>query len=249
MANKVVVITGGSRGIGAATALLSAKSGYSVAVNYLENDQRAQQIIDQIKSRGGSAMAIKADVADEKQVVEMFQIVDQELGPLDALVNNAGILAPISQVQNIDATRIRKLFDVNVVGSFLCAREAISRMSTECGGRGGSIINLSSGAARLGGANEYVDYAASKAAIDTFTMGLAKELANQNIRVNAVRAGFIQTEMHDSVGGSARFAQLQHTIAMQRVGQPEEIAEGILWLLSDKASYCTGTILDITGGR
>ena len=246
---KVVLITGGSRGIGAATAVLLAQHGYRVAVNYREKEGHAKRVVNKINSDGGAAIAIQADVSNESEVAEMFNQLDDRLGTISALVNNAGILAPLARVQDIDAHRIRKLFDINVVGSFVCAREAILRMSTENGGTGGTIINLTSGAARLGAANDYVDYAASKAAIDTFTIGLAKEVANQGIRVNAVRAGFIKTDMHDSVGGSKRFAQVKNTIPMERVGMPEEIAESIYWLLSDKSSYCTGTILDATGGR
>ena len=246
---KVVLITGGSRGIGAATAVLLAQHGYRVAVNYRERESHAKRVVNKINSDGGAAIAIQADVSNESEVAEMFNQLDDRLGTISALVNNAGVLAPLARVQDIDAHRIRKLFDVNVVGSFVCAREAILRMSTENGGTGGTIINLTSGAARLGAANDYVDYAASKAAIDTFTIGLAKEVANQGIRVNAVRAGFIKTDMHDSVGGSKRFAQVKNTIPMERVGMPEEIAESIYWLLSDKSSYCTGTILDATGGR
>ena len=246
---KVVLITGGSRGIGAATAVLLAQHGYRVAVNYREREGHAERVVNKINSDGGAAIAVQADVSNESEVAEMFNQLDDRLGTISALVNNAGILAPLARVQDIDAHRIRKLFDVNVVGSFVCAREAILRMSTENGGTGGTIINLTSGAARLGAANDYVDYAASKAAIDTFTIGLAKEVASQGIRVNAVRAGFIKTDMHDSVGGSKRFAQVKNTIPMERVGMPEEIAESIYWLLSDKSSYCTGTILDATGGR
>lgn len=246
---KVILITGGSRGIGAATAKLAAQNGYRVAVNYVAHKRRAEEVVDQIRSAGGDAVTLQADVSDEKQVVQMFSQLDEHFGTIDALINNAGVLAPLSPVMNIDAQRIKRIFDVNVTGSFICAREAIQRMSTDHNGQGGSIINLTSGAARLGAANDYVDYAASKAAIDTFTIGLAKEVATQGIRVNAVRAGFIKTEMHQSVGGSERFEKLKHTIAMQRVGLPEEIAEAILWLLSDRSSYCTGTILDVTGGR
>ena len=246
---KILLITGSSRGIGAATAILAARQGYSVAVNYLENKARANHVVNKIKSNGGEAVALQADVANESQVVSMFEEIDAKLGNITVLVNNAGILAPLSRVQDIDANRVRRIFDVNVLGSFLCAREAIRRMSTKYGGDGGSIINLTSGAARIGAANDYVDYAASKAAIDTFTIGLAKEVSDEAIRVNAVRAGFINTEMHESVGGSKRFEQLKHTIALGRVGEPQEIAEAIVWLMSDKASYCTGTILDVTGGR
>lgn len=247
--SKILLVTGGSRGIGAATAILAAQQGYNVTVNYCENRDSAMNVVDQIQQLGRQAVAIQADVSKEDQVVRMFEQTDTELGRLSVLVNNAGILAPLSRVENFDVNRIQRIFEVNVIGTFLCAREAIPRMSTQNGGKGGSIINITSGAARLGAANEYVDYAASKGAIDTFTIGLAKELARDQIRVNAVRAGFINTEMHDSVGGSARFSQLKHTIAMERVGQPREIAQAILWLVSNQASYCTGTILDVTGGR
>ncbi len=245
----VILITGAGRGIGAATALLAAKNGYRVAVNYIHHARRANAVVEAIRARGGQAIAIGADVRVESQVVEMFQTVDQQLGTLAALVNNAGVLAPLARVESFDANRIKRIFETNVMGSFLCAREAILRMSTRKGGAGGSIVNLTSGAARLGAANEYIDYAASKGAIDTFTVGLAKEVADDGIRVNAVRAGFIATEMHRSVGGKARLESLRHTIALGRAGQPEEIAEAILWLLSERASYCTGTILDATGGR
>ena len=246
---NVILITGGSRGIGAATAVLAAKLGYSVALNYRENENSAINVVNQIESLGGSVVALRCDISNEEQVVDMFNQIDHSIGRLTALVNCAGILAPLSRVENIDAERIRKIFDVNVVGSFICAREAVQRMSTKHGGNGGSIVNISSGAARLGAPNDYVDYASSKAAIDTFTIGLAKEVAGENIRVNAVRAGFIDTDMHQSVGGSKRFDQLRHTIPLDRIGKPEEVAEGIMWLISDKASYCTGTILDATGGR
>ena len=247
--NKVLLVTGGSRGIGAAISKLAAQEGYNVAVNYCKDENSALNVVSQIQANGRKAIAVQADVANEHQVIQMFEQVDSNLGQLAALVNNAGILAPLSRVENYDAERVRRIFDVNVVGSIICAREAIFRMSTQHGGKGGSIINISSGAARLGAANDYIDYAASKGAIDTFTVGLAKELAEDNIRVNAVRAGFIDTDMHQSVGGNKRFEVLRHTIAMQRRGRPEEIAQAVLWLLSDQASYCTGTILDVTGGR
>ncbi len=244
-----ILITGGGRGIGAATALLAAENGYRVAVNYVHHARRANAVVEAIHARGGRAIAIGADVRVESQVVEMFKTVDQQFGTLAALVNNAGILAPLARVESFDANRIKRIFETNVLGSFLCAREAIRRMSTRNDGNGGSIVNLTSGAARLGAANEYIDYAASKGAIDTFTVGLAKEVADDGIRVNAVRAGFIATEMHRSAGGEKRFESVRHTIALGRVGQPEEIAEAVLWLLSAQASYCTGTILDATGGR
>lgn len=246
---KVVLITGGSRGIGAATAVLAAQHDYTVAISYVEREDAAQQVVEQVESSGGRALSLKCDISQEEQVVGMFRKLDDSVGPITALVNSAGVLAPLTRVEHLDAARIRHIFDVNVVGSFLCAREAVRRMSTNHGGNGGSIVNISSGAARLGAANDYVDYAASKAAIDTLTIGLAKEVAGENIRVNAVRPGFIDTDMHDSVGGSKRFEQIKHTIPLTRVGSPEEVAEGIVWLLSEKASYCTGTILDVTGGR
>ena len=247
--SQVILITGSSRGIGAATALSAAKMGYRVAVNYNHHSNRANSVVESIRHCGGDAIAIKADICDENQIVEMFEILDRKMGTLSALVNNAGVLAPLARVEDFDAGRMKRIFETNVIGSFLCAREAINRMSTRKGGSGGSIINLSSGAARLGAAHDYVDYAASKAAIDTFTIGLAKEVADDGIRVNAVRAGFIQTEMHNSVGGKKRFEAVKNTVAMKRVGQPEEVAEAIVWLLSEKSSYCTGTILDVTGGR
>ena len=246
---KTLLVTGGSRGIGAAISILAARKGYDVAVNYFQNKNSASGVVSRIQDIGGKAIAVQADIADENQVVQMFEQTDRELGQLAALVNNAGILAPLSRVENYDVERIRRIFDVNVIGAFLCAQQAIFRMSAQHGGQGGSIINISSGAARLGAANDYIDYAASKGAIDTFTIGLAKELAPDRIRVNAVRAGFIDTDMHQSVGGDERFEALRHTIVMQRRGRPEEIAQAVLWLLSDQASYCTGTILDVTGGR
>ena len=200
---------------------------------------------------GGEAIALQADVSQEDQVVHMFEQIDSRFGTISALVNNAGIIAPLSRVEDFDVDRIKRIFEVNVVGAILCAREAIRRMSVSRGGSGGSIINNTSGAARLGSPNDYVDYAASKGAIDTFTIGLAiiKEVASENIRVNAVRVGFTNTEMNYGEGHSERFERMINTIAMRRMGLPEEIAEAILWLLSDKSSYCTGTILDVTGGR
>jgi len=245
----ILLITGGSRGIGAATALLAAKRGHQVAVNFNKHKRRADLIVEQICQSGANAIAIQGDVSNETDVIAMFDQIDREMGVITALVNSAGVLPPLSQVKDYDVERLRRIFEVNVFGTVLCAREAVKRMSVKRGGNGGAIVNISSGAARLGAPNDYVDYAASKAAIDTFTIGLAKETAVDGIRVNAVRPGFIDTEMHESVGGKKRFQQVKHTIAMGRVGQPEEIAESILWLLSDKASYCTGTIVDATGGR
>ncbi|MDE0309184.1 MAG: SDR family oxidoreductase [Acidiferrobacterales bacterium] len=247
--DQVILITGGSRGIGAATAIAAAQHNYTVVINYAEREDAARRVVSQIENSGGRAHALQCDVSQETQVVDMFRKLDDTVGQIAALVNNAGILAPLSRVEHLDSVRIRRIFDVNVVGTFLCSREAVRRMSTNRGGNGGSIINISSGAARLGAANDYVDYAASKAAIDTFTIGLAKEVAGEGIRVNAVRPGFIDTDMHDSVGGSKRFEQIRHMIPLSRVGSAEEVAAGIIWLLSEKASYSTGTILDITGGR
>ncbi len=247
--NKVILVTGGSRGIGAATSILAAQEGFDVAVNYYQDEASANSVVNKIRKIGQKALAVQADVSKEDDVIRMFEQIDAKCGQLSSLINNAGILAPLSKVENITVERMKRIFDVNVIGAFLCAREAIGRMSIRHGGEGGSIVNISSGAARLGAPNDYVDYAASKGAIDTFTIGLAKELAPDEIRVNAVRAGFIDTDMHLSVGGKERFEALKHTMVIKRVGLPEEIARAILWLVSDQASYCTGTILDVTGGR
>ena len=247
--HPVALITGGSRGIGAATALLAARQGYSVAVNYTANAAAADAVVRAIQAAGGKALALKADVADEAQILAMFARIDQELGPLKALVNNAGVVDMPARVDEMDAQRLRRMFDTNVLGSFFCAREAVRRMSTRRGGSGGAIVNVSSVAARLGGAGQYVDYAASKGAIDTFTIGLAREVAAEGIRVNAVRPGIIETEIHASGGQPGRAQQMAPLVPMQRPGSAEEVAQAIVWLLTDSASYATGAIIDVAGGR
>ena len=245
----VALVTGGSRGIGAATALLAARQGYSVAVNYAANAVAADAIVQAIQAAGGMALALQADVADEAQILAMFARIDQELGPLKALVNNAGVVDMPGRVDEMSAQRLRRMFDTNVLGSFFCAREAVRRMSTRHGGSGGAIVNVSSVAARLGGPGQYVDYAASKGAIDTFTIGLAREVAAEGIRVNAVRPGIIETEIHASGGQPGRAQQMAPLVPMQRPGNAEEVAQAIVWLLTDGASYTTGAIIDVAGGR
>jgi len=246
---RVLLITGGSRGIGAATALLAAQDGWAVAVNYANNQAAANQVVQAIAQAGGQAVAVQGDVADEAQIVRLFATVDQQLGPVTGLVNNAGVVDVTARVEDMSWQRLERMMRINVLGSFACAKEAIRRMSTRHGGQGGVIVNLSSVAARLGAPAQYVDYAASKGAIDTFTVGLAKELASENIRVNAVRPGVIDTDIHASGGLPNRARDLAPLIPMQRAGTAEEIAESIVWLLSDKASYVTGTCLDVGGGR
>lgn len=245
----VILITGASRGIGAATARLAATRRYAVAVNYRADREAAEAVVDEIRSGGGTAVAIRADVSVESDVVALFETVDDRLGTLTALVNNAGVLARQSRVEDIDAARIARIFATNVTGAFLCAREAVRRMSTRHGGDGGAIVNVSSAAARLGSAGEYVDYAASKGAVDTLTRGLANEVATEGIRVNAVRPGFIYTDMHASGGEPRRVDRIKTSLPMQRGGFPEEVATAILWLLSDEASYTTGSFLEVAGGR
>lgn len=245
----VMIITGGGRGIGAATARLAAKKGYAVCVNYLRDRTAAESVVHDIRSADGRAIAVAGDVASEKDVLNLFQESDRSLGQLTALVNNAGIVERQSRVEAMDAARLQRMFATNVIGPLLCAREAIKRMSTKHGGKGGAIVNLSSGAARLGSPGEYVDYAASKGAIDTMTIGLAKELAADGIRVNCVRPGFVHTDIHAAGGEPDRIERLRDSIPMKRGGKPEEVARAILWLLSDEASYSTGAILDVTGGR
>ncbi len=244
----VMIVTGGGRGIGAATSRLAAKRGYAVCVNYLSDRASAETVVRDIRSDGGSAIAVPGDVASEKDVVHLFGECDRSLGALSALVNNAGIVATPSRVETMDAERLQRMFSVNVVGAFLCAREAIKRMSKKHGGKGGAIVNISSGAARLGSPGEWVDYAASKGAIDTMTIGLAKELAADGIRVNCVRPGFVNTGIHAGAGEPNRIERLRDGIPMKRGGEPDEVARAILWLLSDEASYSTGAILDVTGG-
>ena len=246
---KIALVTGGGRGIGAATALGAAKLGYAVAVNYASNRATAESVVAAIRTGGGRAVAIEADVANEAEVVKLFAAVDAELGRVTALVNNAGTIAHQMRVEEMTAERIARVLAVNVTGSFLCAREAVRRMSTRHGGSGGAIVNVSSAASRLGSPGEYVDYAASKAAIDTMTIGLAKEVAEDGIRVNAVRPGIIETEIHALGGEPDRPRRMAATIPMKRAGTAEEVAETILWLLSDGASYVTGAIVDVAGGR
>jgi NAD(P)-dependent dehydrogenase (short-subunit alcohol dehydrogenase family) len=245
----IILITGGSRGIGAATAILAAKKGYNVCINYLKNQNVADALVTKIQAAGGEAFTIKADVSNEAEVVALFKALDQKSGALTALVNNVGILEPQMPVEEMDAARLERMFKSNVISYFLCAREAVKRMSLKKGGKGGAIVNVSSRAACLGSPNEYVDYAASKGAVDTFTKGLSLEVANQGIRVNAVRPGFIYTDIHISGGEPNRVKRVEPSIPMQRGGQPEEVAHAILWLLSQEASYVTGTFMDVAGGR
>lgn len=246
---KVLLVTGGSRGIGAATCLLAARQGWAVAVNYTANSQAADEVVREIRAIGGRAMALQADVADEGQVLRMFEQVDTHFGPLTGLVNNAGVVDVTARVEDMSVARWKRMFDINVIGSLICAREAVRRMSTKHGGSGGSIVNLSSAAARLAAPGQYVDYAAAKGAIDVFTIGLAKEVAAEGIRVNAVRPGLIETEIHASGGLPNRVRDLQHLVPMQRGGSALEVAEAIVWLLGEGASYTTMALLDVSGGR
>ena len=246
---QVLLVTGAGRGIGAATALLAAREGWAVAVNYTANAQAAEGVVRQILEAGGRAIALQADVADEAQVLAMFARIDAELGRLTGLVNNAGVVDVTSRVEDMSVARLKRMFDVNVIGSIVCAREAVRRMSTRRGGSGGAIVNLSSAAARLGAPGQYVDYAAAKGAIDAFTIGLSKEVAAEGIRVNAVRPGLIETEIHASGGIPDRVAQLAHLVPMQRGGSADEVAQAIVWLLSPAASYTTMSLLDVSGGR
>ena len=243
------LITGGGRGIGAATALRCAELGYAVAVNAARDAASAEQVAERIRANGGQALAIQADVADEAQVLAMYARIDAELPPLRALVNNAGVVDVTQRVDEMSAARLQRMFSINVIGSFVCAREAVRRMSTARGGAGGAIVNVSSVAARIASAGQYVDYAASKAAVDLFTIGLAREVATEGIRVNAVRPGIIDTEIHASGGLPDRARELAHQIPMQRAGTADEIAQAIVWLLGDAASYATGALVDVTGGR
>ena len=247
--DKVLLVTGGGRGIGAATARLAARGGWAVAVNYAANSLAADEVVRAIRASGGTAISVQADVADEAQVLKMFAHVDSKLGRLTGLVNNAGVVDRAQPVAEQSVARWRRMFDINVIGSMICAREAVRRMGTAHGGAGGSIVNLSSAAARLGSPNEYVDYAAAKAAIDAFTIGLAKEVAPQGIRVNAVRPGLIETEIHASGGRPNRVEELKAGVPMGRGGTADEVAQLIVWLLSDAASYTTMSLIDVSGAR
>jgi len=245
----ILLVTGGGRGIGAATARIAAQRGYDVCVNFRANEDAAGRVVAEIRASGRRAIAVPADVSSEPDVVRLFETCDRELGRVDALINNAAILEPQMRLDAMDAARVSRVLATNVVGPFLCAREAVKRMSTKYGGRGGAIVNVSSGAARLGSPNEYIDYAASKGALDTMTTGLAREVASEGIRVNAVRAGHVYTELHASGGEPNRVERVKSLVAMKRGGQPEEIAYAILWLLSNEASYATGAFLDVSGGN
>jgi NAD(P)-dependent dehydrogenase (short-subunit alcohol dehydrogenase family) len=247
--SKILLVTGGSRGIGAATARLAARRGYIICITYLHNQAAAETVVADITSTGGQALALPADVSREQDVVRLFEQIDTQLGAVSALVNNAGILEQQMRVDQMDADRLQRVFATNIVGPFLCAREAVRRMSSLYGGTGGAIVNVSSGAARRGSPREYVDYAASKGALDTFTIGLAKEVATEGIRVNTVRPGPIYTEIHASGGEPQRVERVKSSVPMQRGGQAEEVAHAILWLLSEEASYITGACLDVTGGE
>ena len=246
---KVLLVTGGGRGIGAATCILAAQKGWDVAVNYTANADAAQLVVKQIQDAGARAMAVQADVADEGQVLAMFKRVKAELGPLQGLVNNAGVIDVTARLDEMSMARWRRMFDVNVLGSMLCAREAVLQMSTKHGGQGGSIVNLSSAASRLGAAGQYLDYAAAKGAIDSLTLGLAKEVAGEGIRVNAVRPGLIDTEIHASGGLPNRVKELEHLVPAKRGGSAMEVAQAIVWLLSEEASYTTMSLIDVSGGR
>ena len=245
----IVLITGGSRGIGAATALLAARKGYAVAVNYTSNSLAADEVVRQIRDGGGSAITVQADVAVESQVLAMFDKIDAKLGPVSSLVNNAGVVDVACRVDTMTVDRLQRMFNTNIIGSFVCAREAVKRMSTRHGGSGGSIVNVSSAASRVGSPGQYVDYAASKGAIDTFTLGLAKEVAAEGIRVNAVRPGIIHTDIHASGGEPDRAQRLATQLPMQRPGTALEVAQAIVWLMGVDASYTTGALLDVSGGR
>lgn len=245
----VLLVTGGGRGIGAATARLAARQGWSVVVNYARDSLAADEVVRAIRAEGGQAMSVQADVSDEGQVVTLFERIDARFGRLTGLVNNAGVVDVSARVDQMDAQRLHRMFDINVIGPMLCAREAVRRMSTLHGGGGGAIVNVSSAASRLGSPGQYVDYAAAKGAIDAFTIGLAKEVAAEGVRVNAVRPGLIETDIHASGGLPNRVRDLAHTVPMQRGGTADEVAQAIVWLLSPAASYTTMTLMDISGGR
>ena len=246
---KILIVTGGGRGIGAATALLAGARGYSVCVNYLANRETAERVVDEIEKRGGRAIAVQADISRESSVVALFETVDRKLGRPTALVNNAARLEKQMRLDTMDAARLKRMFAANVIGTMLCSREAVRRMSTRAGGTGGSIVNVSSAATKYGSPGEYIDYAATKGAVEVFSLGLAREVAEEGIRVNCVRPGFIYTEMHAAGGETNRVDRVKTSVPMQRGGQPEEVAAAILWLLSPEASYVTGACIDVAGGR
>ncbi|EMF4672841.1 SDR family oxidoreductase [Providencia stuartii] len=249
MNDKITLITGGDRGIGRATALYLAKKGHKICVGYRVREANAREVVERIQHAGGKAIAIQADISEEEQIISLFKQIDKELGPISGLVNNAGMLMPQASIEQLNAQRLAKLFATNVSGSFICAREAIKRMAFRHGGQGGAIVNVSSAASRLGAPHEYVDYAASKGAIDTLTIGLSLEVAAQGIRVNAVRPGFIYTDMHADGGEATRVDRVKNDLPMKRGGQPEEVAQAIAWLLSDEASYVTGSFIELAGGK
>ena len=246
--NKTALITGASRGIGAATARQLANDGYNLCINYLNNQNKAERLCEELSEQGITTIAVQADVSVESDVTRLFSTIDQELGPITALVNNAGILRPQMRVEQMTAERINRILTTNVTSCFLCCREAVKRMSHKHGGNGGAIVNVSSGAARSGSPNEYVDYAASKGAVDTLTIGLSKELSGEGIRINGVRPGLIYTDMHSDGGEPGRVDRLSVHSPLQRGGTPEEVASAICWLLSEQAAYATGTFIDLTGG-
>jgi NAD(P)-dependent dehydrogenase (short-subunit alcohol dehydrogenase family) len=246
---KVLLVTGASRGIGAATATLAARRGYVVCVNYKSNDQAAQDVVARIAANGGRAVAMQADMAAESQIVALFDAIQRQFGRLDGLVNNAGILEQQAKIRDIDAARLRRILDVNIVGPFICCREAVRHMSMSLGGSGGVIVNVSSMASRLGSPGEYIDYAASKGALDTLTIGLSREVADEGIRVNCVRPGIIDTEIHASGGEPGRVERLKQSIPLRRGGTAQEVAGAIMWFFSKEAAYSTGSFLDVSGGK
>jgi len=246
--SRVMLVTGGARGIGAATCRLAAKEGYAICVNYLKNRAAAEAVVEEIRSAGGRAIALGANVAEEAEVIRLFETAERELGPLAALINNAGVLMRAGRLQDMDLVRMQKLFATNVFGAMLCAREAVKRMSTRSGGKGGAIVNLSTGLVKSGGPGMFLDYASSKGAIEVFTVGLAREVATEGIRVNAVRPGMIDTAIHADGGDPERIRKAKDIVPMKRAGEAEEVARAILWLASDAASYTSGAVLDVSGG-
>ncbi|GHO94846.1 oxidoreductase [Reticulibacter mediterranei] len=244
-----IIVTGSGRGIGAAAALLAAQKGYAVCVNYTHQADRAKEVVATIRGRGGKALAVQGDVSDEAAVKALFDTATRQLGPIAALVNNAGITGKLGRFVDQETESLRRILEVNILGTMLCSREAVRLLSTKNGGKGGAIVNISTRAVQLGSPNEYVQYAASKAAVETFTLGLAREVASEGIRVNCVSPGLIETEIHANAGDAGRIQRIAPGVPMQRAGKPEEVAAAILWLLSDEASYCTGAILAVGGGR